>query len=297
MKIPVYFLGTSQAIPTKKRNHVAMLLKYKDESILVDCGEGTQRQFRKARLNPCKITRILITHWHGDHILGLPGLLQTLMLNNYNKTLRIYGPKGTKKYLKRVMEMFVKKGKINLEVKEVKGVVFETKDFIVKSEKMSHGTPCLAYFFKEKDKLRVDKKKIKKLRLKGRKVGKLADGEDVEHKGKKIRSKDMTYKEEGRKISFLLDTRSNNKIKDFVRDSDLLISEATYLNKDKNLAKKYGHMTAKQAGEIAEESDCKKLILTHISQRYSKEEKELLKEAKKKFSNVKIARDLMKTEV
>jgi len=92
-KITITFLGTSQAIPTARRNHTAILLQYKAENLLIDCGEGTQRQFRKARLNPCKITKLLITHWHGDHILGIPGLLQTLLLNQYNKTLEIYGPR------------------------------------------------------------------------------------------------------------------------------------------------------------------------------------------------------------
>ena len=95
-KIKLTFLGTGSAIPTARRNHPATLLQYKDENILVDCGEGTQRQFRKAKLNPCKITRILISHWHGDHVLGLPGLLQTLNLNGYNGKLVLYGPKGSK---------------------------------------------------------------------------------------------------------------------------------------------------------------------------------------------------------
>src|SRR3989339_623098 len=106
MKIPICFLGTSQAIPTAKRNHTAMLLQYNDENILVDCGEGTQRQFRKAALNPCKITKLLITHWHGDHVLGIPGLLQTLALSGYNKILYIYGPRGTKKYIEEIMKIF-----------------------------------------------------------------------------------------------------------------------------------------------------------------------------------------------
>jgi ribonuclease Z len=297
MEIPVYFLGTSQAIPTKKRNHVAMLLKYKDESILIDCGEGTQRQFRKAGLNPCKITRILITHWHGDHILGLPGLLQTLMLSNYNKKLRIYGPKGTKKYFKKIMGMFVKVGKLDYEIKEVSKRVFETRDFTIKAERMSHGTPCLAYSFQEKDKLRVDKKKIKKLGLKGERVGKLAEGKDVEYKGKKVKSKDFTYEQKGKKISFVLDTRKSRKIEKFAENSDLLVMESTYLSRDKNLAKKYGHLTAKQAGEIARASKSDRLVLTHISQRYSKEEKELLKEAKKEFKNTQLASDLMEIEI
>ena len=98
-KVEIVFLGTGSAVPTIRRNHPSIFLRYKDESILFDCGEGTQRQIRKAKLNPCKLTRLFITHWHGDHVLGIPGLLQTLALNNYNRELEIYGPKGTKLYL------------------------------------------------------------------------------------------------------------------------------------------------------------------------------------------------------
>jgi ribonuclease Z len=90
-KIKLTFLGTSSAVPTKSRNHPSILLQYKEQNLLFDCGEGTQRQFRKAKLNPCKLTKIFISHWHGDHILGLPGLLQTLALNGYNNVLEIYG--------------------------------------------------------------------------------------------------------------------------------------------------------------------------------------------------------------
>ena len=104
--IKVKFLGTSGAVPTAERNHTSMLLEYENENILIDCGEGTQRQFRKARINPCKITRILITHWHGDHVLGLPGLLQTLGFSEYNKTLYIYGPKGTKEFMQNLFKTF-----------------------------------------------------------------------------------------------------------------------------------------------------------------------------------------------
>ncbi|HDZ60764.1 MAG TPA: MBL fold metallo-hydrolase, partial [Candidatus Pacearchaeota archaeon] len=102
MTIKVTFLGTAASIPTVNRNHTSIHLNYQGENILIDCGEGTQRQFRKAGLNPCKITRILITHWHGDHVLGVPGLLQTLALTGYRKTLHIYGPKGTKQFLKKI---------------------------------------------------------------------------------------------------------------------------------------------------------------------------------------------------
>src|SRR3989344_1615647 len=117
--IEITFLGTSQATPTAKRNHTAILLRYKSDSILIDCGEGTQRQFRIARINPCKLTRILITHWHGDHVLGLPGLLQTLALNGYNKTLKIYGPRGTKQYVDALFQLFKFRERIKIQVEEI----------------------------------------------------------------------------------------------------------------------------------------------------------------------------------
>src|SRR3989344_8797833 len=98
-KLYITFLGTGATIPTKERNHTAILVNYKDESILVDCGEGTQRQFRIAGISPNRLTKLLITHWHGDHILGIPGLFQTLAMLDYKKRLEIYGPRHTQHYL------------------------------------------------------------------------------------------------------------------------------------------------------------------------------------------------------
>ena len=119
-KIKITFLGTGSAIPTPRRNHPAVLIQYKDENLLFDCGEATQTQFRKAKLNPCKITRIFITHWHADHVLGIPGLLQTLMLNGYNKTLHIYGPSGTEKMARLYIGLFAHKGeKFPIQIHEI----------------------------------------------------------------------------------------------------------------------------------------------------------------------------------
>ena len=133
-KINITFLGTGSAIPTARRNHPATLLKYKAENILVDCGEGTQRQFRKAHLNPCKITKILISHWHGDHVLGLPGLLQTLNLNGYNGELIIYGPKGSKGKFQEMVAHYLPNREMNYDivVKEISGgVFFDSDEFFI----------------------------------------------------------------------------------------------------------------------------------------------------------------------
>jgi len=303
MKIPITILGTATAIPTAKRNHTSILIQHSGENILIDCGEGTQRQFRKARLNPCKLTRILITHWHGDHILGLPGLLQTLILNGYNKRLHIYGPKGIKDKMKKLIDLFVKQyGKLDLVVKEISdGKVFETKEFILESKSMKHGIACNSYSLIEKQKTRLDKKKIAKLKIKDKKLfGRLQQGKNIKYKGKTIKASQVTYKTIPKKITVILDTKINPNCYNIAKDSDLLICEATYLadsEKGSKLAESYKHLTAEQAGMIAKKSKSKKLILAHISQRYDKDEHLLLKEAKKQFKNTEIAKDLMKIEV
>jgi ribonuclease Z len=299
MKIQAHFLGTGHAVPTKKRNHISILLRYKNENILIDCGEGTQRQFRKARLNPGSITKILITHFHGDHILGLPGLLQTLALNNYNKTLEIYCPKNTSKYLERILNIFDFKGKIKTKVIEInKDKFFENQDFYLESKKMTHNIPCLAYSFKEKDKIRMNKEKLKKYNLTASpKLKQIQQGKTIIHNNKKIKPKDLTYTEKGKRITFILDTSKNKNIEKISKDSDLLVCESTYSSKEKEIAKEYKHLTSEDAANIAKKSKSKLLILVHISQRYEQKEKQILEEAKKIFKNTKIVSDLDKIEI
>ncbi len=298
MKIPLTFLGTGQAIPTAKRNHTSILLEYKDESIMIDCGEGTQRQFRKAKLNPCKLTKILITHWHGDHILGLPGLLQTLALNGYNRTLHIYMPQGTRYRMDLILKMFVFIGKIKYEIHECEpGKIFENSDFMIEAEKMEHGTPTLAYSFTEKSKIRINKKKLEKLKIKGRIICELQKGKDIEWNGKKVKAKDLTYEEPEKKITIILDTNLNKNMLKIASNSDLLVCESTYLEKETDAEGYESHLTAKQAAETAKSAKVKRLILTHISQRYDCKEKLLLEEARKIFKNTDIAEDLMRIEI
>lgn len=295
----ITFLGTSQAIPTESRNHTAILLRYEDEMILVDCGEGTQRQFRKAHINPCKLTRVLITHWHGDHILGLPGLIQTLALNNYNQTLHIYCPKGTSHYLDELLRMFAFIGKVDIERHEVdEGIFLETKKFQLEAYRMKHSTRCLAYAFKEKDKTRIDKGELKKFRVpNGPLIGELQRGKDIMLNGKKIKSKDVVYHEKGKKIAVIMDTALVDECYEAAKDSDLLICESTYLSDDEEKAREYMHLTSEQAAHIAKKSNSKKLYLTHISQRYEHVPQLILKEARKVFKNSFLAEDLTKVEV
>ncbi len=294
LDIKITFLGTGASIPSANRNPSAILLTYKDENILIDCAEGTQRQMRKAKLNPLKVNKILVTHWHGDHILGMPPLFQTMVLTEYNKKMQVFGPKNTKFFMKNFINIFAPVFKFKAEVHELEkpGIFFEKEDFYLESQKMDHGTPTNAYNFVIKDKLRIDKKKLKKAKIPGGKhLSELSKGKDITYEGKKYKAKDFTYLEKGKKISFVLDTIDNKRIIPFVKDADLLICESSFSSELKQLAKEHLHLTSEQAGLIAKKAKVKELILTHISQRYENNTKELLKDAKNNFKNVKIAKD------
>ncbi len=294
-KVKITFLGTSAAIPTSKRNHTAILLNYKEENILFDCGEGTQRQFRKAKLNPCKISKILITHWHGDHVFGLPGLFQTLALNEYNKNLKIFGPKDTKSFMKNLIGFFIPVFKFESNTFEVtkKGIFFETEEYYLEAEQMEHGVWTNAYNFVIKDKIRIDKTKLKKYKIpEGKHLSVLQKGKDLTYDGKKYFFKDLTYLEKGKKISIVLDTVNNPKISDFVKGADIFISESSFGDEDLLTAKEHMHMAAGEVGKISKQAKVKKLLLTHISQRYEKNLGVLVNDAKKYFKDVFVVKDL-----
>jgi ribonuclease Z len=296
--IKLTFLGTADQIPSKSRNHTSILLTYGGENILVDCGEGTQRQFRKAGLNPCKVTKILITHWHGDHVFGLPGFLSTLALSGYKDTLRIYGPRGTKSFVEGLLRIFGFRREYKIEVQDVDGKFFENKDFYLEAERMEHGIPCNAYSFVKRGQIRIDKSKMKKLKLsEGPHLQKLKHGEDIVYDGKKYKAKELTFKDEDMKVSFVLDTLDNKKIIPFIKSSNLFVSEASFSDEIKEIAKEHLHLTAKQAAENAKKANVGKLILTHVSQRYEGKFEDILKEAKKVFKNTIIAKDFDVVEV
>ena len=299
-KINITFLGTGSAIPTARRSHPAMLLTYKGENILIDCGEGTQRQFRKAHINPCKITKILITHWHADHVLGIPGLIQTMMLNGYNRKLEVYGPRGTKKKFAQYLELFTHKGdEFDISIREINDeVFFDNGEFTIESSKMDHDCPAVAYSFVVKEKSRLDKEKLAKLNIPNSPlIAELVKGNSVEINGKKINGKKLIYTEDARKVTFIMDTRINENAIQLAEGSDLLISESTYSKEESEVAKEHSHMTSEDATTIANEAKVKALVLTHLSQRYEAIPKVILKEAKENFENTIIPEDLDSVEL
>jgi len=293
--IKLTFLGTASMMPTKERNAIAMLLSYEGEHILIDCGENTQRQLRFINVDPAKITKIILTHTHGDHVLGLPGLMQTIANANLERPLEIYGPKNTKKFIDQLTDLFLRKTEVpKIQVHEIdQGIFYENKHFQIEATRLDHTTYCLGYAFKEKDKRRINLAYTKKFGLtKHPLLGKLQQGESITFKGKKISPKEATTLHVGKKIVFILDTKFTQNAISLAKNADLLIIEATFSEELQEKAIEAKHLTTKDAAEIAKKAEVKKLILTHFSKRY-KEVKELEKEAKKIFKNTSAASDFL----
>jgi len=291
----ITFLGTGSMVPTPERNHTAILLSYENENILVDCGEGTQKQLRIAKIAPTKITKVLITHWHGDHVLGLPGLIQTLGAQEYSKVLDIYGPKGSREFIANMFKGFINEFRIKMRINEIKeeGVFFKSKDFMLEAKMLDHSSPCLGYSFIEMDKRNVNVNHTKKYGLTRHPIMReLQEGRSITWKGQKIDVEEATTLRKGKKISFILDTAYTKNAVELARDSDLLICEATHLDELKEKTEEYKHLTTKQAAMIAKEARVKKLIITHFSQRY-KDSKKLEKEAREMFKGAVAAKDFM----
>jgi ribonuclease Z len=296
----ITFLGTSSMVPTKDRNVQGIYLERNGEGILFDCGEGTQRQMNIANINRHKVRKIFISHWHGDHVSGLVGLIQTVGNVENPGKITIFGPIGTKHHMHHILNSCIFDLRIELEILEfdVKGIetIHETDEYFVLAAPMTHGVPCLAYSFVEKDRRKMNMNKLKSLGVLGPKVGRLQRGEIVEIEGKQINPDEVSSIIHGRKISFVFDTSLNDNIALISENATLLIGEATYDSSKDNKAEEYNHMTAEQMAIIANNSGVKKLVLTHFSQRY-KTLHDLEKEAKDIFENTIMAYDFLKLKL
>jgi len=288
-------------VPTKERNAQAIFLSYKNEGILIDCGEGTQRQMNIAGIKRTSITKILITHWHGDHVSGLIGLIQTLGNVENPPTIHLYGPKGTKEHTGHLMKCCKFDARANIKVHELNPkdihTFYEDNDFMLQCASLRHSVPCLGYSFVEKDQRKINMAKAEKLGLKsGPLIGKLQDGQEVVFKGETIKPNQVSYTVKGKKVTFILDTVfCTNTIK-LAENSDVLVIETCYASDLEEKAEQYKHMTTKQAAFIATKANAKEMICTHFSQRY-KITKPLEDDAKTYFPNSRCAFDFMKVKV
>ncbi|MEH7459054.1 ribonuclease Z [Bacillus sp. JJ1127] len=296
------FLGTGAGVPSKGRNVSAIalqLLEERSETWLFDCGEATQHQILHTSVRPRRIAKIFITHLHGDHIFGLPGLLGSRSFQGGTTSLTVYGPKGIKQFIEVALSVSTTHVKYPLEIVEIteEGIVFEDEQFYVETKRLSHGIECFGYRIVEKD--IQGHLLVEKLLEAGVKPGpifkRLKDGEVVElDDGRILNGKDFIGPpQKGRIITILGDTRYCEASKSLAQDADVLVHEATFAAADEEQAHDYFHSTTEQAARIALQANVKRLILTHISSRYQGDTyKELVQEAQSLFTNTEIAMDL-----
>lgn len=298
--VEIVILGTASMVPTKERNVQAFYLEFAGEGMLFDCGEGTQRQMNIAGISRGKVRRIFISHWHGDHVAGLIGFIQTIGNSNYEGTLNIYGPVGTKEKMFHMMQSTVFENKIDIAVHELRPdeddelFFVDSERYKVSCVRVDHSTTCIGYCWYEKEKTRVDMATCEKLGIKeGPLVGKLSRGENVVFNGKEIKAEDVTFRVAGKKIGIIPDTQVCSGLAIIAHHADLLISEATYAAGEEEKAREFKHMTGEQAAHVASNGDVKRLILTHFSQRYHSVD-ETLEQARTIFPKTDAAFDLMK---
>ena len=295
----IILLGTSSAVHSYTRNHPAIILKAFGETMLFDCGEGTQRQLIFAKVSPMKISKIFLSHYHGDHILGLPGLLQSMNFRGREKKLTIYGPKGLYDLKDSLFKLGYSKIEFPIEFIEIGSQTIESdEDYIIKSQHVNHNVPCLAYSVEELKKPRFNREKAIELGVPvGPDFGRLHNGEEVEIDGKIIKPEQVLGPpRKGNKITYSGDTTPCSEMVDFAKDSTILIHESTYMSEDADKAVENFHSTSADAAKIAKDSNSKELILTHFSTRYTQTDG-LLKEAKEIFENTKLAKDFMKIDI
>jgi ribonuclease Z len=299
--IVITFLGTVSGIPSKERSHPAIVLEYfgeKKDTLLWDCGEGTQKQLMLSKISFMDIDRIFITHWHADHFAGLIPLIQTMSLEKRRKKLKIFGPEA-EKFVSNIVDLGyfglrfpIVAVNVPFEGNKI-NLVEESKEWEVFSIPVLHTVPSVAYCFKEKDKWSIDLKKLKELGLKkGKWLKRVKKFGVAKYRGKTVKIEDIANLKKGLKIVYSGDTKPCDNLIKISSEADLLIHDATFLEEEERKA----HADVVQAAKIAKRANVKRLILTHISRRYQNP-KELEERARKIFRDTKVAYDFMKIKL
>lgn len=300
-QLSVHFLGTSGSWPTADRNVAATALKRGGDVILFDCGEGTQRQFQRSGLSYQAVGRIFLTHLHGDHVYGLPGLLKTMQLNERTEPLDVWGPPGVEELFELYARLAPVRDQFEVRVHALRdGASVPFDGFVVRARRMNHNAFNLAYRLDEEARAgRFDKPAALKLGVpEGPLFRKLQMGEPVKLKDGRTVTPELVLgaPRPGRSIVITGDTGPCEELVSFAQSASLLISEATYCADMADRAVEYGHMTAAWAAEAAKRAGVERLVLTHISPRYV-DPGQHLAEARPHFAGTEVASDFHVVEV
>lgn len=291
-------LGSASQVPTRHRNHNAYFLRWDDEGILFDPGEGTQRQMTLAGLSSRQVTRVCITHFHGDHALGLPGIIQRLSLDSAPHPVEVYYPASGQVFYERLRNAtpFMDKATIVPRPIAGDGVLAETKDFKLSAARLEHSIDTFGFRLEEHARMRLDAGRLAALGISGPRVGELQRRGVLEVEGRTVRLEDVGERREGQAFAFVMDTRPCTNAARLAEGVDLLVCESTYLDSERQEAHDHFHMTARQAAELAREAKARRLVLTHFSQRYE-DTAPFVQEAQACVADVVAVRDLDHVEV
>ena len=289
----VIILGCSSQQPTRRRNHGAYLFRWNEEGFLFDPGEGTQRQFIFADVAPPTVNRIFVSHFHGDHCLGLGSMLMRLNLDKVTHPIHCYYPASGKKYFDRLRYGTIYHEKIHVIEHPVseEGIIHQDEKFCIEAKFLKHGVENVGWRITEKDQTKFVKEKLAQNNIKGPLVRKLQEEKSLTIDGKTIKLEDVSFIRKGDCIAIVIDTLPCSAAIELAKEALILLCESTYLENEKELAQKYFHMTAKQAATIAKKANVKKLILTHYSARY-RDLTPFEQEAREIFENSHAADDL-----
>lgn len=293
----ILFLGTSASAPSANRGLSAQIVSHNEYRFLVDCGEGTQRQILQSGIGFKRLTRVLLTHGHLDHILGLAGLLSTFLRWEAIDEFEVYGSRGTLERVKTLLFDVVLRGKqppMPLRIVEIKpGVIFEAEDFTVTAFPVTHrGADSLGYVFEEKARRPFLSEKADALGVPfGPERRELVNGNAITlPDGTRINPDDVLGEwQKGSKLVVVGDTGRTDNLLDVCKDADAVVIESTYMDEEEEMAGQFSHLTARKGAELAQKAGVKKLILTHLSRRYRA--KDVLAEALTVFPNTVVARD------
>lgn len=286
-------LGTAGQVPTRERNLNGYLLRWDDEALLFDPGEGTQRQMILAGVKSSSITRILLTHFHGDHCLGLSGVVQRLALDGVSRPVGLYYPAHGQQYLERLLRSSVTKAWAPVRARPVEepGTVENGPPFSITAARLDHGVEAYGWRIQEPDGRTMLPEKLAELGISGPEIGALQRKGSLQVGGRRVTLEEASQVRPGQSFAFVMDTRMCDAAVELARGADMLVSECTFASAEASLAAEYGHLTATQAATVAKQAGVRLLVLTHFSQRYP-DTAPLLAEAKQVFPNAVAAADL-----
>jgi ribonuclease Z len=263
-------LGTSSQVPTRERNHNGYFLRWDGEGMLFDPGEGTQRQMTFANVSASDITKIFITHFHGDHCLGLAGVWQRLSLDRVPHAVQLFYPASGQRYIENLKNasIFHNVAEVQQHAISQAGVIYDGEEFTIEAHPLDHTVESWGYRIQEKDGLTMLPEKLAELGVRGANIGRLIKAGSLLLDGKTITLESVSVKKKGQSMAFVMDTRLCETAFQLAHKVDLLVCESTYLMSETADAIAHGHLTARQAAEIARHAQIDLLALTHYSQRY-----------------------------